>query len=104
MKVRVDDQHKKAQDLVEKVGELSDRLKEAGARAGEGVKNSIQSLGDSLRERIQKIIDRIGGDKREKRDVEDAVIQEMLLKPLIQQVKEKVNLHSVGRRQQLLIR
>jgi len=91
IKVRVDEKHQQAKDLVEKATELAARLKQLRENAMGQLKDSLETIKSKATERVQAIIDKLVGGGREKRGIEDSpVVQDFLLKSLLDHIKSKV--------------
>ena len=71
MKQRIDNGHQKLNDVIEKISELTQRLKEHNASLGQRVKDAISKLKGKAKQHLKDILDRFG-----RKSVDDAFASE----------------------------
>jgi len=91
IKEKIDDKHQKAQDLLAKANELVDKLKELKANVGDKAKEMLAGYKDKVKGLFDKLIERIRGGNRDKRDVsEEVILSNLNLSALLEKVRAKL--------------
>jgi len=91
IKEKLDDKHQKAQDLLAKAKELADKLKELKANVGDKAREMLAGYKEKVQGLFDKIIERIRGGNRDKRDVsEEVILREINLSALLEKVRAKL--------------
>jgi len=91
IKDQIDHRHEKAQDLIKKANELVDKLKQLKETVGDKAKDLIASYKQKVADLFNKLIEKIRGGDRDKRDVSEEVILESLnLSSMLEKVKERL--------------
>jgi uncharacterized coiled-coil DUF342 family protein len=96
IKDKIDDKHQKAKDLIVKANELVEKLKQIRANAGDKARDLVANYKEKVSNLFAKLIEKIRGEKREKRDVSEEVILSGLdltsmLENVRAKLREKVN-------------
>jgi len=94
----INDKETKAKDLLNKAHELAEQLKQLKAKLGDKAKEVINNYKEKISNLFEKIIDRIRGGNREKREVsaelsDEVILDSLLLRPLLERVKAKIEEH-----------
>jgi uncharacterized coiled-coil DUF342 family protein len=91
IKEKIDDKHQKAQDLLAKANELVDKLKQLKANVGDKAKEMLAGYKEKVQGLFDKLIERIRGGNRDKRDVsEEVILSQLNLSAMLEKVRAKL--------------
>jgi uncharacterized coiled-coil DUF342 family protein len=87
IKEKIDHRHEKAQDLIKKANELVDKLRQLKETVGDKAKEMLANYKEKVSDLFNKLIDRIRGFGRDKRDVsEEVFLYQLNLSSMLEKV------------------